>query len=174
MEKDVLGQHAFDGSAEGGAGLGVGPFAADPGLHEVAHHPVARLDARDAWADLGNHAGSVGERHSRQLEPRVVLSLDHQQVAVIEGEGPHLDQHLPRSRFGLRPLGADQGVEAEMLLEFVGLHGVIVGGADGAATELLYGRRRWAKRHGVSIPGQAKQLQSYFAYDSYLSAGIYV
>src|SRR5690606_41698017 len=49
-------------------------------------------------------ADAVREGDEGQRLPRVVLPLDHEQVAVVERGGPHLDDRLPGPRRGIGAL----------------------------------------------------------------------
>jgi len=63
------------------------------------------LGDRDIGADLvvgrGHLARAVRQRHERQGDLRVVLTLDHQQVAEVERYRLRLHYYLPRSGLGV-------------------------------------------------------------------------
>ena len=93
-----------------------------PGLHENAHHPVPRLDAADARADLDNLARAVRQRNQRQLDASRAAVLDGHQIAVIQRRCPHLHPCLPRLQGRFPALRQFQVVDSEGVANFKNSH----------------------------------------------------
>src|SRR6202035_2360678 len=62
-------------------------------------------------------AGPVRAGDERQRLLAVVEAADGEQVAVVEGGGAHLEQHLSRPRPRLRPLRRQEVLEPEAVLD---------------------------------------------------------
>src|SRR5690606_27514167 len=70
-------------------------------------------------------ADAVREGDEGQRLPRVVLPLDHEQVAVVERGGPHLDDRLPGPRRGIGALAHPEVLEPEGLHQLDDAHDVV-------------------------------------------------
>jgi hypothetical protein len=93
-QEDGFGRHSGTWEAECCADVLGAEWAVDPAGDEMSGDGVADLDAHHTRADRRNHPGGVADRHGWQLELRVVEAADEEQVAVIQAQRPHGEQHL--------------------------------------------------------------------------------
>ena len=113
LEDDVLGQSAVDVSAQRAPGFDRGEHAVEPVLHEDAGHAVSGLPRGYAFAHGRHFARAVGAGNARQLQFWVVDALHQQQIAIVERNRTHRNQHFAGARRGRGPLYKLQRINAK-------------------------------------------------------------
>ena len=65
---------------------------------DLHHDPIAGGDVGHTGADRGNDPGAFLARHEGQYRPKLIFSLDGEQIGEINGGGMDIHQDFSRSR----------------------------------------------------------------------------
>ena len=114
----VVGVGEGDGVAEfhavrnrEGVDLQRGGLLRQPAPVEHRQHPVARPEARDLRADLGDDARIFGAGNEGARRAALVAALDHQRGGEGDAAGPPAYAHMARPELGRRRLADFEFVE---------------------------------------------------------------
>jgi len=122
VEENVLCQHSVYCSASCGLRCAFGDLSTDPCLKERAGDSIPRFPTRDAFTDCYDLPCSVGEGNQRERKLARVLSLYHEQIAIIERRSLHSDQHLSVRRLRHILFGKSKLINAESFFDLVEFH----------------------------------------------------
>src|SRR5262249_12939105 len=96
--------------------------ALQPMRIEDRRNAIAHLHARDVIAEGGNNPNAVRERYTWEWWPPAPHAVDHQQVAIVDRKGLHLQDNLPWPRNRVRALRTTERVYAEPITQFDHVH----------------------------------------------------
>ncbi|VTR67732.1 hypothetical protein DESC_610315 [Desulfosarcina cetonica] len=120
-----VGHGAIDLAAQTLRQARLGRRAVDPGLEEQRADPIAHGQVLHALTDPVHDAHAVAEHDQRQgFHARSITAPRHEQVAVVEGRGPHAYPHLARAGNGIRPRGQTDVVHGPVIFYLEDSHGV--------------------------------------------------
>ncbi len=123
-----------------------GQIPGQPGLHEDRRPRPPTLTRVTPALDLGDLARSVRQRHRGQGKVLVVKPFENEQVAIIQGRGPHPDEHFAQARGGDGKLVELQAFDAAERLDSVCFHG-----SRSPRPSPVF----WTSGEGGALPGHA-------------------